>query len=89
MIWNGSKEKKRVKMYPSAAELKKKLFEYLRHLENYNQKKNFGATLFLVSFNRHQMHRPDLSAKSIQTGCVNVVGDWGIGKSVTGKLISK
>ena len=89
IIWNGSSRKKTVEMSKDSKDLKKNFLEYIRALQDYNQKKNFGASLAMLCEIRMQTRRLDLYAMKIMTGCVNVVGTFGIGKSETAILLSK
>ncbi len=69
--------------------MKDHFLDYLKLLQGYSQNENFGMPLLLLNYSRLQMHRGDLTSKSIQIGCVNVTGEYASGKSTTVKLLSK
>ena len=88
-LWNGSNKVQRVKMCKTEEKLKKKFMVYLINLKEFNQN-NYPATLIMLSSIRFQMRRKEVTDdQAIQTGCINVIGDFGLGKSVTGKFLSK
>ena len=87
-LWNGSNKAQKVKMCKTEKKLTKKFMVYLQGLSDFNQN-NFPATLIMLSSIRFQMRRKEVSAQAIQTGCINVIGNFGLGKSETGIFLSK
>ena len=86
MIWNGPKERKCAQIAGSTEILKKKILSYLKYLQEFTQELNFGAALCEFIYIRTSMNIKELA---IKLGAMNVIGDYGIGKSIVAEFLSK
>ena len=86
MIWNGPKERKCAQIAGSTEILKKKILSYLKYLQEFTQELNFGAAFCEFIYIRTSMNIKELA---IKLGAMNVIGDYGIGKSIVAEFLSK